>query len=315
MRIAVANLGWPTLYPVSLVSNIEATTSDGVILEGKLRLPDATPHGGVVLAHPHPDFGGTMDVWLLPRIAERLAADGWAVLRLNFRGVGRSQGRRSGGELEHLDLEAGVVHLRQVIAPTAPIVAVGWSFGAMIALRLGPTVAGWVGIAPPTREIVEVPLRGPVVPSVLPPHRTVIVGEHDQFFPPSTVDVLRPDAVVVVADTDHFFFDRDPEVAEHVAAALRALPVGTSRHPPASSQRHLGGRYVVRITPADVGSRVSVRARRDPTAAQPEAHTDAVGLLESWEGGMLQIRRRSGELTGLHEGDLVAGKVIPPAPR
>lgn len=77
-------------------------------------------------------------------------------------------------------------------------------------------------------------------------------------------------------------------------------------------------RYVVRITPADVGQRVSVRFWMDGAAErQPgePAHSDAVGVLESWAGGWLSIRWRDGRLTTVDEQALVAGKTLPPSPR
>ncbi|MEU5880415.1 hypothetical protein [Spirillospora sp. NPDC047279] len=68
-------------------------------------------------------------------------------------------------------------------------------------------------------------------------------------------------------------------------------------------------RLVVSVTAADVGQRVSLR-RRLPTGE----YSDVVGVLESWSGGTLQIRRRTGELVEVPEAIVVAGKVVPPAP-
>ncbi|MEV4438010.1 GNAT family N-acetyltransferase [Streptomyces sp. NPDC049577] len=73
------------------------------------------------------------------------------------------------------------------------------------------------------------------------------------------------------------------------------------------------GRLEVRITTADVGKRVSVRKLND-SPGSPERFTDAVGVLTSWEGGVLRITRRSGEVVEVPESALVAGKVVPPAP-
>ena len=201
------------------VTEVQIRTVDDVVLQGRHRPSSAPTRGSALLCHPHPAFGGHMDVWLLPAIAERLAADGWDTLRLNFRGVGGSGGQQTGGREEHLDAEAGVAWLRG-LQPDLPVAAVGWSFGALIALRLGSSVDAWVGIGPPTRPLADVPMTGPLVPDELPSRRTVIVGEHDQFFPPATTGVLDPDHVRVVDGADHFMFDRDPEVAVLVAAAL-----------------------------------------------------------------------------------------------
>ncbi|MFD9221878.1 GNAT family N-acetyltransferase [Streptomyces sp. NPDC060064] len=74
-----------------------------------------------------------------------------------------------------------------------------------------------------------------------------------------------------------------------------------------------GGRLEVRITPVDVGKRVSVRCLIDPGAGA-EKFTDTVGVLTSWDNGVLLITRRTGETVRIPESSLVAGKVVPAAP-
>ncbi|MGW8953847.1 GNAT family N-acetyltransferase [Streptomyces sp. NPDC055709] len=74
-----------------------------------------------------------------------------------------------------------------------------------------------------------------------------------------------------------------------------------------------GGRLEVRITPSDVGKRVSVR-RRAEAGSEAGMFTDAVGVLTSWDEGVLLITRRTGETVRIPESSLVAGKVVPTAP-
>ncbi|WND35316.1 GNAT family N-acetyltransferase [Streptomyces sp. BB1-1-1] len=73
------------------------------------------------------------------------------------------------------------------------------------------------------------------------------------------------------------------------------------------------GRLEVRITVADVGKRVSVRRLSEPGVAG-EKFTDTVGVLTSWDDGVLRITRKSGESVRVPESALVAGKVVPSAP-
>jgi ribosomal protein S18 acetylase RimI-like enzyme len=73
------------------------------------------------------------------------------------------------------------------------------------------------------------------------------------------------------------------------------------------------GRLEVRITTADVGKRVSVRRLLDP-AGTGEIFTDTVGVLTSWDRGVLTITRRDGERVTVEESSLVAGKTVPAAP-
>ncbi|MBZ9638763.1 GNAT family N-acetyltransferase [Streptomyces sp. PSKA30] len=73
------------------------------------------------------------------------------------------------------------------------------------------------------------------------------------------------------------------------------------------------GRLEVRITTADVGKRVSVR-RLGHSGVTQEKFTDTVGVLTSWNNGVLVITRRDGERVRIEESSLVAGKVVPAAP-
>src|SRR5262245_36291097 len=86
----------------------------------------------------------------------------------------------------------------------------------------------------------------------------------------------------------------------------------TPRMPPPSHARRLGVRavsfvpaYIVSITPADAGRRVSVRSRTDDSML-----TDVVGDLLEWTDGVLRIRRRDGSIAEVVEDRLVAGKTV-----
>lgn len=75
----------------------------------------------------------------------------------------------------------------------------------------------------------------------------------------------------------------------------------------------MGGRLRVRITPGDVGKRVSVRSLTPPEVSDAR-FTDTVGVLTAWHAGVLWITRRNGERVCVAEDTLVAGKVVPAAP-
>ncbi|MCJ1677977.1 GNAT family N-acetyltransferase [Streptomyces sp. APSN-46.1] len=74
-----------------------------------------------------------------------------------------------------------------------------------------------------------------------------------------------------------------------------------------------GGLLEIRITPADVGKRVSVR-RVDLRPGRPPEFSDAVGVLTSWNEGVLVITQKNGKAVRIAESALVAGKTVPPAP-
>ncbi|GGY90004.1 GNAT family N-acetyltransferase [Streptomyces poonensis] len=75
----------------------------------------------------------------------------------------------------------------------------------------------------------------------------------------------------------------------------------------------VGGRLEVRINAADVGKRVSVR-RVDEAVGEGGKFTDTVGVLTSWDNGVLVITRRTGEQVRIAESSLIAAKVVPAAP-
>jgi GNAT superfamily N-acetyltransferase len=74
-----------------------------------------------------------------------------------------------------------------------------------------------------------------------------------------------------------------------------------------------GARLEIRINPADVGKRVSIRQLAEINDGHP-TFTDTVGVLASWDEGVVCVTRRGGETVRIAEEALVAGKVVPPAP-
>lgn len=69
-------------------------------------------------------------------------------------------------------------------------------------------------------------------------------------------------------------------------------------------------RLALRLTPTDVGRRVTVRS-----ALPDDRYSDTIGTLESWSDGILTIRRRDDSVVQVREDSLVAGKVVPPPPQ
>ena len=72
-------------------------------LEG--RFHPSTVRGApiAIILHPHPQFGGTMNNQIVYNLYYAFAERGFAVLRFNFRGVGRSQGGFDHGQGELAD--------------------------------------------------------------------------------------------------------------------------------------------------------------------------------------------------------------------
>src|SRR5215210_2918236 len=69
------------------------------------------PRAAVVFAHPHPQFGGTMHTKAVYQGTKGLTRIGCAVLRFNFRGVGRSDGTFGQGDGEKQDFTAALDYM------------------------------------------------------------------------------------------------------------------------------------------------------------------------------------------------------------
>jgi alpha/beta superfamily hydrolase len=100
---------------------------------GRLR-PGFTPAGLVVLAHPHPLHGGTMNNKVVTTMEKAFADAGWQTLAFNFRGVGLSDGVFDQGQGEQRDL-ASVIHWGQGMFGDLPLALAGFSFGSYMILK------------------------------------------------------------------------------------------------------------------------------------------------------------------------------------
>jgi len=122
-----------------------------VQLEAQLGQPKSSPRGAVVLCHPHPVYGGTMDNRVVYRAAKAAAGAGFAALRFNFRGVGQSTGAFDQGIGEKEDVAAAIDWL-EARYQGFPLVLIGYSFGAWVGLQVGcddPRIRALVGLGLP----------------------------------------------------------------------------------------------------------------------------------------------------------------------
>jgi alpha/beta superfamily hydrolase len=176
-------------------------------LESILMHPDGEPQGAAVVCHAHPLHGGMMHFKVVFRAAKALQHHGLAVLRFNFRGVGRSEGTHDDGRGEQDDVRAALDEMARRF-PGRPQVLGGFSFGSVMASRVGgtdPRVRALLVMGYPLKSLTDTSyLDGVTKP------RLSVQGEHDEF---GNADAIRavvarlqpPSELVVVPDADHFF--------------------------------------------------------------------------------------------------------------
>lgn len=179
------------------------------------------PRAAVVLAHPHPLYGGTMHSKIVFRAAKAFCRLGCSVLRFNFRGVGTSQGSYDGGSGEQDDFRSAIDY-SLTRYPGARVWACGVSFGSWVAMAAGASderVELLMGIATP----VEMYDFSAVASSPKP--KFIIQGERDEIAPLSATRrfyarASEPKEMAVIDMADHLFDGRVSEVADAIEDLL-----------------------------------------------------------------------------------------------
>ena len=179
----------------------------------------AALRGVVVLCHPHPQFGGTLDNKVVQTLARAFLQLGYRAVRFNFRGVGASTGSWDAGQGEIADALA-VIQAQRDAAPGLPLALGGFSFGAFVAAQAAARLAA-------TAPVQRLVLVGPAtsrfeMPAMVAPDTLVIHGEADDVVPlQATLDWARPQVlpVLVLPGVGHFFHGQLPLLKRQVLQA------------------------------------------------------------------------------------------------
>lgn len=192
-------------------------------LEMLYELPaHALPRAGVVVCHPHPQYGGTLRNKVVHTLARSFVRLECAALRFNFRGVGRSAGEWDEGDGELDDTRAAVAWMRRQ-HPGVPLWLAGFSFGAAIAIRaaIEEQPDGLLTVAPAVRRFASGLDAQPDCPWL------IVQGDEDEL-----VDVtetiewangLAPGPeLIVMPGVEHFFHGRLVDLREAVTEFVDA---------------------------------------------------------------------------------------------
>ncbi|SFH08206.1 alpha/beta hydrolase [Methylobacterium gossipiicola] len=119
-------------------------------LEGRYQAPKKKGAPIAIVLHPHPQFGGTMNNQIVYNLFYTFANRGFAALRFNFRGVGRSQGAFDHGTGELSDAASALDWVQSVNPEARACWIAGVSFGSWIGMQLlmrRPEIEGFISIA------------------------------------------------------------------------------------------------------------------------------------------------------------------------
>lgn len=196
-------------------------------LEGRYHQTRNATAPVALLLHPHPLHGGTMNNKVVYSLYQSFVRQGFAVLRFNFRGVGRSQGRFDNGQGELSDAASALDWMQAQNPNAADCWIAGFSFGAWISMQLmmrRPEISGFISVAPPA-SMHDFSFLAPCPASGL-----IVHGDKDEVVPIAAVSKLAQKLgnqknikvdYRVVEGGDHFFTDRIDELSGHVDDYLK----------------------------------------------------------------------------------------------
>jgi len=206
--------------------------------------PGKKPNAPIALIlHPHPKAGGTMDNAVAAQLYLLFMRRGFATLRFNFRGVGRSQGEFDSGIGELADAATALDWL-QTNNPTASQCWVaGYSFGAWIGMQLlmrRPEIDAFISVSPPANQY-DFSFLAPCPSSGL-----ILQGDQDTLVPHESVQKLvhklshQRDIKIEyrkIPGSDHFFLESTDTLATHVDNYIVAHARIGERAAPAAAGR------------------------------------------------------------------------------
>ena len=183
---------------------------------------------GVVITHPHPLYGGTMNNPVVETVQSTYRQHGYATLRFNFRGVGGSRGNYDKGMGEQADVRAAIAYVESMNVSAVDLA--GYSFGAWVNTGVAadsPTaIKSMMMISPPVGLIEFENVN------VLSCLKLVVTGGRDDIAPVNQIrDMLptwNPDAQFEVIDgCDHFYsgyFEELQSILDRYLRSTKADP-------------------------------------------------------------------------------------------
>jgi len=156
-------------------------------LEGRFQPGPRARAPVAMILHPHPQAGGTMNDRITQALYKTFVNRGFATLRFNFRGVGRSQGSFDNGIGELSDAAAALDWVQSIHPEAATTWIAGYSFGALIGMQLlmrRPEIRGFISVSPPA-NIYDFSFLAPCPSSGL-----MVQGDQDTVVPQDSVAKL-----------------------------------------------------------------------------------------------------------------------------
>jgi len=180
-------------------------------LEAKYFKSKKTTSPIALVLHPHPQYGGTMNNKVVVETFNTFMDNNFSVCRVNFRGVGKSDGEFDNGQGELADAAAALDWIERENFDNSHCWIAGFSFGSLIAMQLlmrRPEINRFIAISPQP-NVYDFSFLSPC-----PTSGIIIHGKNDELVPFENVNDLNKrlssqKGINVdfdsVSDANHFF--------------------------------------------------------------------------------------------------------------
>ena len=180
-----------------------------------------------LVLQPHPQYGGTMNNRIVHETYNCFYKNGFSVIRINFRGVEKSDGIFDNGQGELSDAAAGQDWMEKENPGYSQCWVAGFSFGSLICMQLimrRPEVNKFIAISPQP-NVYDFTFLAPCPISGL-----VTYGKNDELVPEDSILNLKKRLssqknIEVkfhpISNANHFYKKKEKELSECIDRYLK----------------------------------------------------------------------------------------------
>ena len=191
-------------------------------LEGKYYKNPKFGSPVAIVLQPHPQYGGTMNNRVVQLTYNTFLECGFSVVKINFRGVGKSEGVFDNGQGELSDAAAALDWIERENLDYSQCWVSGFSFGALICMQLimrRPEVNNFIAISPQP-NVYDFSFLSPCPTSGL-----VAYGKKDELVPVEYITELDKRLSAqkgikvefnAISEANHFFSKTSDTLVKHL---------------------------------------------------------------------------------------------------
>ena len=196
-------------------------------MEAKYYKSDKITSPIALVLQPHPQYGGTMNNKVVVDTFHTFMENEFSVCRVNFRGVGKSDGVFDNGQGELSDAAAALDWIERENLDYSQCWVSGFSFGALICMQLimrRPEVNNFIAISPQP-NVYDFSFLAPC-----PTSGQVIYSDSDELVTKESIDELdnrikNQKGIEVIftkiKNSNHFFKDRENELSKEIEKYIK----------------------------------------------------------------------------------------------